>query len=172
MRRKKNGRGRKRVKKKEIGAGAGMETQTKPSFPNIPEEVVIEILSRLPLKSLSRFTCVSKQWRSLVSAIFAKTSRRKMVLVQSILTSGTLMFHSIDEESRVKRVGRPWKKITSRYNPEIYGSCNGLLLLNIDDDLFLWNPVTPYFKKVLSYNPLGDRGFLRGFWALLRLFDQ
>lgn len=82
-----------------------------------------------------------------------------MVLVQSILTSGTLTFHSIDEESHVKRVGRPWKKITSRYNPEIYGSCNGLLLLNIDYDLFLWNPVALYFKKVLSYNPLAIVGF-------------
>lgn len=84
-----------------------------------------------------------------------------MALVESSLTSGIHMFHSINEKCHVNRVStRPWNKESrwSKY-PTIVGSCNGLLLMGAHDDLFLWNPVTKYFKKVLSYAPLGDDGF-------------
>ncbi|PRQ20247.1 putative F-box domain-containing protein [Rosa chinensis] len=33
---------------------------------HLPEHVVLNILCRLPFKSLIRFTCVSKRWRSLI----------------------------------------------------------------------------------------------------------
>ncbi|KVI02473.1 F-box protein At1g49990-like isoform X1 [Cynara cardunculus var. scolymus] len=34
---------------------------------NLPESLLLEILSRLPLQSIFRFKCVCKQWRSLIS---------------------------------------------------------------------------------------------------------
>ncbi|KAL6200616.1 hypothetical protein ACLB2K_030397 [Fragaria x ananassa] len=33
---------------------------------DVPEDVVVRILMRLPVKSLIRFTYVSKQWRSII----------------------------------------------------------------------------------------------------------
>lgn len=35
--------------------------------PNFPTDIMLDILSRLPVKSLCRFRCVSKSWRSLVT---------------------------------------------------------------------------------------------------------
>ncbi|KAI4376397.1 hypothetical protein MLD38_014165 [Melastoma candidum] len=38
------------------------------SFPDLPQEILLEILWRLPVKSLARFASVSKSWKSLVSS--------------------------------------------------------------------------------------------------------
>lgn len=64
-----------------------------------------------------------------------------------------LLHHFIDlEESNGKR-GNTHPSNISR---AICGSCNGLLVLIIDPYFFLWNPLTGYFKKVLSYGNLYD----------------
>ena len=34
---------------------------------NLPRELIVDILSRLPVKTLCRFKCVLKPWRSLIS---------------------------------------------------------------------------------------------------------
>ncbi|KAL6200610.1 hypothetical protein ACLB2K_030391 [Fragaria x ananassa] len=43
---------------------------------NLPEDVVVNILCRLPVKSLIRFSCVSKRWRSIIisDSQFAKST--------------------------------------------------------------------------------------------------
>uniref|UniRef100_A0A7C9EHW6 F-box domain-containing protein n=1 Tax=Opuntia streptacantha TaxID=393608 RepID=A0A7C9EHW6_OPUST len=37
------------------------------SYSNLPEEIIIDVLSRLPAKSVGRCRCVSKPWRALLS---------------------------------------------------------------------------------------------------------
>ncbi|GMP56610.1 hypothetical protein CsSME_00021029 [Camellia sinensis var. sinensis] len=120
------------------------------NLPSLPEEIVIEIFSRLPLKSLVKFTLVSKQWRALIQSVSVKIVPRNNVLVR-----GRFSLHSIDQDFLVKIVDEPVKK-----NPyEIFGSCNGLLLIRIRDHLFLWNPLTKCSTKVLSYESLLCTGY-------------
>ncbi|XP_057488640.1 F-box/kelch-repeat protein At3g23880-like [Actinidia eriantha] len=136
------------------GKTVDVKARAEITFPYIPECITLEILSRLPIKSLLRFSCISKRWHSLVSSITTPKIKKSKILVTSYSKLDFLTFHSIDENGDVKRVCEPWKKRASRYYLNFLGSCNGLLLLQIEYDLFLWNPLTSFFKKVLSCNVL------------------
>ncbi|CAN1237689.1 F-box only protein 8 [Linum grandiflorum] len=45
----------------------GGPTDQLPQVPDLPLDIVIDILSRLPVKTLIRFKCVSKHWNELIS---------------------------------------------------------------------------------------------------------
>ncbi|XP_058202723.1 F-box/kelch-repeat protein At3g23880-like [Rhododendron vialii] len=139
------------------------------SFPNIiiPEEIIVEILSRLSLDSLVRFTLVSKQWRSLISDISVAKTGPPIVLVLSDSGARAYSFspHSIDQHQQevlhTKSVRVPWNMnaFVNRYKIRLLGSCKGLLLMHASEDLFLRNPLTRFFKKVLAFDRLRDENY-------------
>ncbi|KAL7081647.1 hypothetical protein ACP275_14G051700 [Erythranthe tilingii] len=63
------------------------------TLPHLPQEIIEEILYKLPVKTLFRFKCVSKRWRSLISSKkFAQhhlkksrtnLSRQKLIILNS-----------------------------------------------------------------------------------------
>lgn len=58
-----------------------------PQPPQLPEDIIFDVLSRLPVKTLCRFRCVSKTWRALISSpafASAQASRAAAPLVAGV----------------------------------------------------------------------------------------
>uniref|UniRef100_M1D3F7 F-Box protein n=1 Tax=Solanum tuberosum TaxID=4113 RepID=M1D3F7_SOLTU len=134
----------------------------------LPEELVIEILLKLPIKSLLKFKCISKSWLALISSSeFVKTHLRlnannkeythHKVMMRCISNYGfkSCSLTSLFNESCVteaKDLDYPTKSYgweRDRYDVSILGSINGLIcLVNDDKELFLWNPSIRKHKKL------------------------
>ncbi|KAL2459247.1 F-box/kelch-repeat protein [Forsythia ovata] len=118
------------------------------SIPSIPQEIMVDILSRLPAKSLGQFRCVSKPWRFLLSDtqfISTHLNRHCHTEESLILISPNHSLHTITDINGDDHVSRKlmFQQQLSDTWTEVVGSCNGLVLLvNEEDDKFLLNPTT------------------------------
>ena len=61
-----------------------------------PDIVIVDILSRLPVKSLIRFRCVSKYWFSLISSHYFNTEHQNRTLSNTTKDSPYLLFSHYD----------------------------------------------------------------------------
>ncbi|XP_024156215.1 F-box/kelch-repeat protein At3g06240 [Rosa chinensis] len=144
---------------------------------DLPEDVLVKILCRLPVKYLIRFTCVSKRWRSVITSDpqFAK-SHLQLALQQGTLRHRVLAsayyfdfnlvrlyddvptrFQSFEDNSSVRTLTYPTEE--NNY-PQIVVSCNGLVLLAESttsqfNNLYIWNPSTRFSRKI-PHLPEGD----------------
>ncbi|XP_041004494.1 F-box/kelch-repeat protein At3g06240-like [Juglans microcarpa x Juglans regia] len=141
---------------------------------NLPEDVVMEILSRLPVESLMRFKCVNKAWYFLI--------RNPDFIAKHLFRATSDKRHRgflLNREHEITRT--PWVSLhsyetlaVSRYvdllqffprdvgELVVFGPCNGILCLfgvpaernDGDDDrgprdgLVLWNPATRESKAL------------------------
>lgn len=111
-------------------------------LPHIPEEIVPEILSRLPVKSLCRFKCGCKSWNSLISnpkfSLIISRDRGRAIFWDGRTPS----FYSLDRDLVLEKLPSPLEGFPDCANQEnrFLGSCNGLLLLCISGTVLLWNP--------------------------------
>ncbi|CAH1453017.1 unnamed protein product [Lactuca virosa] len=153
---------------KRIKASHSTETSEDPlSIPTLLPEIIIEILSRLPVESLLRCKSVCKLWRSMISDSHFVKSHLALSTSNNRYTHHRLILHtsprinlkssplydvlyaeSVNLLEHDYPLKHPYKSIW------IAGSCNGLLFIAVeDDDLFLWNPGTR------KSNRLPDVGF-------------
>lgn len=116
-------------------------------MPNLPHELVEDILRRLPVKSLKRFRAVAKSWCSLIdSENFIKLHLRQSLISNSNrnLIIGGLGVYSTDLDSLNKaHVIRPpfyYKSVDG-----ISNSCNGIVLV-MSEPPVLWNPFSREHK--------------------------
>ena len=129
----------------------------------IPPEIIGEILSRLPVKTLLRFRCVCKSWKSLISdACFIRKhlfhmsastgcpSQRHLLFADKKFTRlEVVSLDSVLGSKHCESIANPPRSVLQfdeipLGNLQPMGSCNGLILL-LDRDrgtLLLSNPST------------------------------
>ncbi|XP_059650531.1 F-box protein CPR1-like isoform X2 [Cornus florida] len=118
---------------------------------DLPVELLVDILYRLPAKSLGRFKCVAKSWYSLISnPNFAKThlDRNNTTTPESVLLISDYLYSvdctkaSINDSLLATKLGLGLPRIENPHEFEILGSCNGLVLFMTEVTMLLLNPLT------------------------------
>lgn len=141
---------------------------------NLPWELVIEILLRLPVRSLIRFRSVCKAWLSLIcDPHFAKshfelaTTATAAALTQRLLFIGpsSTVIRSIDLNPSLHDDSASVSLKVKFLSPKpffvrILGSCRGFILFNCNRSriLCLWNPSTDV-HKFAHWSPLDFRHY-------------
>ncbi|XP_059293566.1 F-box/kelch-repeat protein At3g23880-like [Lycium ferocissimum] len=152
-------------------------------MPTLPIELIVEILSRLPVKTLLKFRCVSKSWLALIrSPEFVKThlnvsaknkdyTHHRLVLTETInlFSSFNIQYilrdcsiSSLRNNSGIEASDLNYPMKNQQQSVCVVGSVNGLICLAIKDtDLVLWNPSIRLFKNLPDSGPsvTGDYHF-------------
>ncbi|XP_021750852.1 probable F-box protein At1g14315 [Chenopodium quinoa] len=120
----------------------------------LPTELIIEILSKLPVKTLLRFLCVCKSWNSLIKSpnfinihlnqTLISNSDRHLLLFYPSLRSAELDLHY--NQLSFSEIHHPLQP----HNLSLFGSCNGIVCLsdNSNSDVVLFNPLTKSHRKL------------------------
>ncbi|KAK2639426.1 hypothetical protein Ddye_027221 [Dipteronia dyeriana] len=129
-----------------------MESKKKKRNLHIPDDIIFNILRRLPPKSFARFKCVCKSWQSFANQ--HKYHNQKLLLFSS------KTIQSIDiEADEIKAVDLeiPFKVS----NPILQiASCNGLLCILTEREGFvIWNPLIGRYKRVSNTSEYKKFGF-------------
>ncbi|KAL0457488.1 UNVERIFIED_CONTAM: F-box protein [Sesamum latifolium] len=139
-----------------------METPTD-SIPRLPDELIVEILTWLPVISVLRCRCVCKSWLSLISSPqfvrshLRKTKQDPNYTHHRIMLNyhGDLMqcsFPSLLREPVIDAFDTDYSVLFPMESVWIMGSFDGLICLAIDTKgLFLWNPSTRVCKKLPDF---------------------
>ncbi|KAA8517957.1 hypothetical protein F0562_015431 [Nyssa sinensis] len=122
---------------------------------DLPIDVIIDILSRLPVKSLLRFSCVCKAWQALLTdSNFIKLQLNQNsfnILVGShdCETNSTVLSvyngETVDQSADMS-LPCPLPLPCPYYN--ILGSCNGLICILQTPLIFLWNPALRQLRSL------------------------
>ncbi|XP_009799844.1 putative F-box protein At1g32420 isoform X1 [Nicotiana sylvestris] len=156
-------------KKKGKGKGSSKKTKNTLSDPTssciFPREIISNILSRLPVKTLLRFRCVCKPWQKLISkpnfiaTHFRHSSSLPSVPCTSPIFIHTRHFKSFDhvlslfdphpESSPVVELDSPFPSYFQ--DMLVVGCCNGIVCLSQPpwgEMITLWNPAMRQYRTI------------------------
>ncbi|XP_027119000.1 F-box/kelch-repeat protein At3g23880-like [Coffea arabica] len=127
-------------------------------MPDLPQELIVDILTRLPVKSILRFRCVSKSWLCLIaSPHFIKSHLTISTKVNNHARHGLLLapidaptelytcsLYSVLYQRSPVSAEKVQLPLQSKYpRLSFVGCCNGLVCLSEGShDLILFNPST------------------------------
>ncbi|XP_023910064.1 F-box/kelch-repeat protein At3g23880-like [Quercus suber] len=127
----------------------------------LPEEVVLQILYKIPVKSLIRFRCVSKSWNSLITSsafihshltpsLSLPSNSDKLIVKDYDYRNEVVTYKFIHDEnndySLHQHVEFPLRDGGYTYL-QLIGSVNGLFCLFESEQIILWNP---YIRKFIT----------------------
>lgn len=144
---------------------------------DLPEDMVVEILLRLPAKSLLRFKCVCRKWLVLIESpsfidlhlrVRHNNGDQGILLFHEYIKGeegkSFLSFHSDSDDELLSGVNvAPHLELDSVeddgriHKPFLVGSCNGIVCLSLEFGKFiLFNPVLRGcgYKKISITTPL------------------
>lgn len=137
-----------------------------PALPEMPDELVLEILLRLPVKSLLKFKCVCKDWHGIISGpsfirmhlerSVSNQQRQPSYLITPHLLdyastelwpntfSNNIRFYRWQHESCQASASLVYARNFQRAFGSVYGfaHCDGLVLLPTDNRMYVVNPAT------------------------------
>ncbi|XP_059670622.1 F-box protein At4g19940-like [Cornus florida] len=130
---------------------------------HVQEDVVIEVLLKLPVKSLLRFKCVCKYWFNLVkncnfiSKHLHQKNHKAYLLIErysysthifscallplEMLTNRSIVYLDINDPDTAKYIS-------------VIDSFNGIICLWDQNQIALWNPTIREFKPLPVYHPI------------------
>ncbi|XP_059670653.1 F-box/kelch-repeat protein At3g23880-like [Cornus florida] len=129
---------------------------------HLSDEVTIEILSMLPVKSLIRYKCVCKKWYCLIqnSYFHAKhhqhhNHRARLLVLHYNNTTDKYAFALFPDETLASKpfIYNDMNDLQMPGYPGVFGPFNGILGLWVTDRLALWNPATREFKPLQVPKP-------------------
>ncbi|XP_022760068.1 F-box protein At3g07870-like [Durio zibethinus] len=129
----------------------------------LPQEIILRILSRLPITSLAQSKLVCRAWRSLiqdpllVSQHFSQMADNDpSFILQSLwrASCGQLYFTDFSDRSELKVISM--KPDNSSMLMSLVNSCNGLLCMRDSRGIYICNPFTRLsieLPKFIKYPP-------------------
>ncbi|XP_074340863.1 putative F-box protein At3g10430 [Apium graveolens] len=131
---------------------------------SLPEELLVEVLARLPVKLLLQYRSVCKAWLNLISSPSFVQTHLDHTAADS--KNGTFIAHSyqvnipnhkisllrLDDLDNPINLEHPFPSSVSPEEMDVVGSCNGLLCLtNPLGHICLWNPTMKRVKDISDY---------------------
>ncbi|XP_026421582.1 F-box/kelch-repeat protein At3g23880-like [Papaver somniferum] len=123
---------------------------------SFPDDIMMDILARLPVKSILRFRCVNKAWckllkdRKFVQKHLNHTTKKNKF---SLLVNSGKDIYTMSYDPTSSILDRPVKtnfSVRSKSGIAVFGYCNGLVCISSGGSkvLFPWNPATQEYKKL------------------------